>query len=117
MSINPGLQNSGSPSTPIPTSTPSTPTISMVVVAEVPIITMAQNIVNAHPTTSNPFGSFGHSQGYNVQCIPMDSSPFSYGMPNFTSQFLNSIPAACPNVALGLGAETLLFSFSGSQIL
>jgi hypothetical protein len=60
MSTEPGLQNSGSPSTPIPTiviNTPSTPATSMVVVPEVPIITMAQPIVNAQATASNPFGS------------------------------------------------------------
>ena len=60
MSTEPGLQNSGSPLTPIPTiviNTPSTPTTSMVVVPEVPIITMAQPIVNAQATASNPFGS------------------------------------------------------------
>jgi hypothetical protein len=88
MSTGPGLQNSWSPSTPIPTivnGTPSTPTTSMVVVPEAPIITMAQPIVNAHTTTLNPFGSLGHSLGYNVQSIPMASSPFSFGMPNFTS--------------------------------
>jgi hypothetical protein len=88
MSTEPGLQNSGSPSTPIPTvvnGTPSTPATSMVVVSEAPIITVARPIVNAHTTASNPFGSLGHSPGYNVQSIPMDSSPFSYGMPNFTS--------------------------------
>jgi hypothetical protein len=87
MSIEPGLHNSGSPSTPIPTIvnvTPSNPTTSMVVLPEAPIITKAHPIVNSQATTSNPFGSLGHSPGYNVQSIPMASSPFSYGMPNFT---------------------------------
>jgi hypothetical protein len=49
----------------------------------------------------------------------MDSSPLSYGMPNFTSQFLNSISAASPNASIGLGGSTppyTPFSFDGSQI-
>jgi hypothetical protein len=109
MSIEPGLQNSGSPSTPISTvvnGTPSTPTTPMVVVQEEHIITMGRPIVNTHATTSNPFGSLGHSPGYNIHSIPMDSSPFSYGMPNFTSQFSNSIPAVGPNASVGLGGST-----------
>ena len=96
--------------TPTPTivnGTTLTPATSMVVVSEEPIITMARPIVNFQATTSNPFGSLGHSPGYNVQSIPMDSSPFSYGMPNFTSQFLNSIPIVGPNASIGLGGSTL----------
>jgi hypothetical protein len=49
----------------------------------------------------------------------MASSPFSYGMPNFTSQFSNSIPTACPNYSIGLGGTTPPynpFSFGGSYI-
>jgi hypothetical protein len=49
----------------------------------------------------------------------MDSSTFSYGMPNFTLQFSNSIPAIGPNSSIGLGGNTPLytpFSFGGSQI-
>ena len=49
----------------------------------------------------------------------MDSSPFSYGMPNFTSQFSNSISASVPNASTGLGGSTppyTPFSFGGSQI-
>jgi hypothetical protein len=122
MSTEPGLHNSGSPSTPIPTvvnGTPSNPATSMVVVPEAPIITMARPIFNAHAIDSNPFGSLGHSPGYNVQSIPMTSSPFSYGMPNFTSQFSNSILAVVPNASIGLRGSTppyTPFSFGGSQI-
>jgi hypothetical protein len=122
MSTEPGLQNYGSPLTPIAivvNGTPSTPATSMVVLPEAPIITMAQPIVNVHATTSNPFGSLGHSPSYNFQSIPMASSPFSYGMPNFTSQFLNPIPAAGPNASIGLGGSTppyTPFSFGRSQI-
>jgi hypothetical protein len=49
----------------------------------------------------------------------MASSHFSYGMPNFTSHFSNSIPAAGPNASIGLGGTTCPytpFSFGGSQI-
>jgi hypothetical protein len=122
MSTKCGIQNSESPSTPIPTivnGTPSIPATSMVVVLEAPIITMARPIFNSHATTSNPFGSLGHSLGYNVQSIPMASSPFSYGMLKFTSQFLNSILAAGPNASVGLGGSAppyTPFSFGGSQI-
>ena len=79
MSIEPSLQNIGSPSTPTPTivnGTPSTPAITMVVVPEAPIITMDRPIVNSQATASSPFGSLGNSLSYNVQSIPMDSSPF-----------------------------------------
>jgi hypothetical protein len=88
MSTKPNIQNFGSPSTPIPTivqGTPLTPATSMVAMPEIPISMIPRPIVNAYTTTSNPFGSLGHSPGYNVQSIPMASSPFSYGMPNFTS--------------------------------
>jgi hypothetical protein len=91
----------------------------MVVVPQAPIITMARPIVNSHATASNPFGSLGHSPGYNVQSIPMASSPFSYGMSNFTSQFSISILAGVPNASVGLGGSTppyTPFSFGGSKI-
>jgi hypothetical protein len=122
MSIEPSLQNTGRPSTPTPTifnGTPSTPATSMVVVPEEPIIIMARPIVNAKPTTSNHFGSLGHSPSYNVQSIPMASSPFSYGMPKFTLHFSNIIPTTGPNASIGLGGTTPLYTpflFGGSQI-
>jgi hypothetical protein len=82
-------QDIGIPLTPIPTivnDTPLTPSTTMVVVPNVPIITFAHPIlVNNQPIATNPFGSLCHSSGYNVQSIPMASSPFSYGMSNFTS--------------------------------
>jgi hypothetical protein len=62
---------------------------------------MAWPIVNASSLTSNPFGGFGHSLSYNVQTIPMATSPFSYGMPSFTSQFSTAIPTASHNASLG----------------
>jgi hypothetical protein len=47
------------------------------------------------------------------------SSPFSYGMPNFTSQFSTIIPAAGTNSSIGLGGTTppyTPFPFGGSHI-
>jgi hypothetical protein len=49
----------------------------------------------------------------------MASIPFSYGMPNFTSQFSTAIPAAGPNASLGIGGTTppyTPFPFGGSYI-
>jgi hypothetical protein len=80
--------------------TPLTPSTTMVVVSEVPIITHVQPIVNTQPIAMNPFGSLFH---YNIQSIPTTSSPFSYGMPNFTSQFSSSIPTSNLNTSIGLG--------------
>jgi hypothetical protein len=80
---------------------------------------MARPIVNTQYLASSPFGSLGHSLGYNVQSIPMASSHFSYGMSNFTSHFSNTIPATGPNASIGLGGNTppyTPFSFGGSQI-
>jgi hypothetical protein len=115
MSTEPSLENTRSPSTPtltIVNDTPLTPATTMVVVPEAPIITMDRPIVNAQATTSNPFGSLGHSPGYNVQSIPLASSPFSYGMPNFTSQFSNAIPVAGLNAKhWAWGHYTSLHSF------
>jgi hypothetical protein len=121
MSTESSHRDTRSPSTPIPTivnGTPSTPGTTMVVVSEAPIINVSHPIVNTQPISMNPFGSLGHSPGYNVQSIPMASSPFSYGMPNFTSQFSNSIPAARPNASIGLGGTTpyTMFSFGVSHI-
>jgi hypothetical protein len=91
----------------------------MVVVLGAPIITTAHPIVNTQPISMNPFGSLGHSPGYNVQSIMMASSTFSYGMLNFTLHFSNSIPAIGPNASIGIGGTTppyTSFSFGGSQI-
>jgi hypothetical protein len=112
----------GSPSTPIPTifnGTPLTPSTTMVVVPEVPIITHACTVVNYQPIAMTPFGSLCHSLGYNIQSIPMASSPFSYGMPNLTSQFSSSIPTSNPHTSIGLGGMApshTPFSFGGAHI-
>jgi hypothetical protein len=122
MSIELSLQNTRIPSTPTPTivnGTPSTSATTMVVLSEEPIITIARPIVNAQSLASNPFGSLGHSPGYNVHSIPMAFGPFSYGMSNFTWQFSNVIPAIGSNASIRLGGTTPpydSFSFGSSQI-
>jgi hypothetical protein len=122
MSTESRLQNTGSSSTPNPTiinGTPSTPATTTVAVLKAYTSTMTRPIVNASSLASNPFGGFGHSSSYNVHTIPIASSPFSYGMPNFTSQFSNDILAVIHNTSLGLGGTTppyTPFSFGGSYI-
>jgi hypothetical protein len=49
----------------------------------------------------------------------MACSPFSYGIPNFTSQFSTAILVVGPNAILGLGGTTppyTPFLFGGSHI-
>jgi hypothetical protein len=122
MSIDSGLQNTGSSSNPIPTivnGTPSTPTTSTVAVSDAYTSTMARPVVNVSSLAWNPFGGFGHLSGYNVQSIPMASISFYYGMPNLTSHLLTSIPDVGPNASLGLGGTTppyTHFLFGGSHI-
>jgi hypothetical protein len=122
MSIESIQIDNGSPSTPIPiivNDTPLTPSTTMVVVLKVPIITHVCPIVHTQPITLTSFGSIGHSPGYNIQSIPMASSPFSYGMPNFTSQFSSSIPTTSPHTSIALGGMApshTPFSFSGVHI-
>jgi hypothetical protein len=92
---------------------------STVAVSEAYTGTMARPVVNASSLASNPFGGFGHSPSYNVQTIPMATSPFSYGMPSFTSQFSTAIPAAGHNASLGLGGTTppyTPFPFGSSHV-
>jgi hypothetical protein len=111
-----------SPSTPIPTivnSVPSTPSTTTVVVPTVPIITPIQPMVATQPIVMNPFGSIFCTPGYNTQSIPMTSSPFSYGMSNFTLQFSSSIPTSNPNTSIGLGGMApphIPVSFGGAHI-
>jgi hypothetical protein len=109
MSTESSLQNTRSSSTPNPiiiNDTPLTPPAATVAMLEAYIGTMARPVNNASSLASNPFGGFGHSSSYNVQTILMDSSLFSYGMPNFTSQFSTGIPAVGHNASLRLGGTT-----------
>jgi hypothetical protein len=75
--------------------------------------------VNSQPVATNPFGTHCHSSGYNIQAIPTNSSPFSSGMPNFTSQFSSSIPTSNLNTSIRLGGMApphTPFLFGGSHI-
>jgi hypothetical protein len=79
MSIESSQKDIGSPSTPIPikvNGTPSMPSTTMVLVPEVPIITLVQPIVNTQTIVTNHFGSLCHSSGYNTHSIRTTSSPF-----------------------------------------
>jgi hypothetical protein len=122
MSTESSQKDTESPSTPIPTivnSTPLTPSTTMVVVPEVPIITLIRPIVNTQPIVMNSLGSLFHSSGYNTQSIPTTSSPFSYSMPNFTSQFSSSIPISNSNTSIRLGGMApphIPFLFGGAHI-
>jgi hypothetical protein len=119
MSTESSQKDTRSPLTPIPTivnGTPSTPSTTMVVVSEVPIITLVCPIVNTQPIATNPFGSLCHSLGYNIQSIPMASSPFSYGMPNFTLQFSSSIPTSSRIGLGGMAPPHTPFSFGGAHV-
>jgi hypothetical protein len=113
MSNESSLRNNGSSSTPITiivNGTPSTPATTTVAVSETYTSNMAQPVVNASYLTLNPFGGFGHSSSYNVHTIPMASSPFLYGIPNFTSQFFTSILVVGPNASFKLGGTTPLYT-------
>jgi hypothetical protein len=108
--------------TPTPTivnGTPSTPFTTTFVVSEVPVITHVWPIVNSQPIVTNLFGPLLHSPGYNTHSIPTASIHFSYGMPNFTSQFSSPIPSYNLNTSIGHGGMAPLhipFSFGGTHI-
>jgi hypothetical protein len=122
MSTESSQKYNGSPSTPIPTivnGTPSTPSTTMVVVTKVPIITHVHPIVNTQLISTNPFVFLCHSSGYNTKSMPMASSPFSYGMLNFTSQFSSSILVSSLNTGIGLSnmpPPHTPFSFGGAHV-
>jgi hypothetical protein len=122
MSTEPSHQDTRSPLNPTPTivnGTPSTPSTTMFIMSGAPIIIITRPIVNTQPISMNPFGSLSHSPSYNVQSILMASSLFSYGLPNFTSQFSNSIPTTGSNSNIGLGDTTppyTSFTFGVSQV-
>jgi hypothetical protein len=91
----------------------------MVVVPEVPILTPTQPVVSTQPIVMNPFGSLFGMPGYNSQSIPSVSNPFSFGMPNMTSQLSSSIPVTNANPSFGPGGMAPLhtpLSFGGGHI-
>jgi hypothetical protein len=103
MSTESSQKDTRSPSTPIPTvvnGTPSMPSTTTVVVLEVLIITPIRPVVSTQTIVMNPFGSLFGSPRYNSQSIPTTSNPFSYGMPNLTSQLSSSIPVTNTNPSI-----------------
>jgi hypothetical protein len=67
----------------------------------------------------NPFGSLFNSSGYNTQSIRSTSSPSSFGMSNFISQFSSSIPTSNLNPSIVLGGMAPLhipLSFGGAHV-
>jgi hypothetical protein len=110
MSTESSQKDIGSPLNPIPivvNGTPSTPSTTMVVVSEVPVITHVQPMVATQPIVMNPFGSIFGTPRYITQSIPTVSNPFSFGMPNMTSQLSSSIPVNNRNPSIGLGGMVL----------
>jgi hypothetical protein len=79
------------------------PSTTMVVVPEVPVITPIYPVVGTQPIVMNPFGSLFGTPRYNTQSIPSISNPFSFGMPNMTSQLSYSIPVNNTNPSIELG--------------
>jgi hypothetical protein len=76
-------------------------------------------VVSTQPIVTNPFGSLFGTPGYNSQSIPSVSNPFSFGMPNMTSQLSSSIPANNENPSLGPGGMApphTPLSFGGGHI-
>jgi hypothetical protein len=112
----------GSPSNSIPfvvNGNPSMPSTTVVVVPEVPVITYIRPAVATQPIVMNPFGSLFGTPGYNAQSIPSVSNPFSFGMPNMTSQLSSSIILNNTNPIIGLGGMAPLhipLLFGGAHI-
>jgi hypothetical protein len=104
----------GIPSTPIPSvfnGTLLTPSTTMIVVPEVLIITPIQPVVATQLIVTNPFGCLFGMLGYNAQTILLVSNPFSFGMPNMTTQISSSIPSNNINPSV----ITLYFIGSGGD--
>jgi hypothetical protein len=113
---------SGSPSTPISSvisGIPSTPSSSMVWVPEVPSSSATQPMSSTRPTGTNPFRSLFGMSSHDSQSIPSTSNPFSFGMPDMTSQLSSSISTTNVNPSFGSGGTTppyVPFSFGGGHI-
>jgi hypothetical protein len=113
---------SGSPSTPfssVISGIPSTPSSSMVWVSEVPSSSATQPVSSTRPTGMNPFRSLFGMSSHDSQSIPSASNPFSFGMPDMTSQLSSSISTTNVNPSFGSGGTTppyVPFSFGGGHI-
>jgi hypothetical protein len=122
MSIESNPNDITSPSTPIPSvvsGIPLTPSAMMVGVLEIPSPTATQPVVSTRPIGTNPFEPLFGTPGYNSQSIPSVSNPFSFGMPNMTSELSSSSPTTNANPSFGLGGMAplhALLSFGGGHI-
>jgi hypothetical protein len=122
MSFESSPNNTGSPSNPIPSvvsGIPSTPSVVMIVLPEVPVLTPTHPVVSTQPIQMNPFKSLFGTLGYNSQSIPSVSNPFYFGMPNMNLKLSSSIPVTNANPSFGPGGmappHTPLY-FGGSHI-
>jgi hypothetical protein len=122
MSIESNPNVTGSPSTPIYflisgiLSTPSTSTIGM---PEIPASITTQPVGYTQPIGMNPFRSLFGIPSYNSHSIPSVSNPFSFGIPNMTSQLSSYIPVANVNPSFGPGGMAPPYaplSFGGGHI-
>jgi hypothetical protein len=122
MSTESSQKDIGSPLTPIPilvNGTPLTPSTTMVSTSKVPVITPIQPRVATQPLVMNPFGSIFGTPRYNTQSTLLVSNPFSFGMPNMTSQLSSSILENNTNPSIGLGGMTpphIPLLFGGAHI-
>jgi hypothetical protein len=122
MSTESNLNDTGSPSTPIPyviSGIPLTPSSTTVEVSKILGLTATQPVVSTQPIGTNPFGSLFGTLGYDSQSIPSVSNSFSFGLPNMTSQTSSSIPTTNANPSFGIGGMApshSLLSFGGGHI-
>jgi hypothetical protein len=96
----------GSPSTPLSSmisGIPSTPSSSMVWVLEAPSSSASQPMSSTRPMGMNPFGFLFGMSNHDSQSIPSASNPFSFGMPDMTSQLSSSISTTNMNPSFGSG--------------
>jgi hypothetical protein len=76
-------------------------------------------MVDMQPIVMSPFGPLFGTHRYNSQSIPLFSNPFSFRMPNMTSQFSSSILVKNTNPSFVLGGMPPLhipLSFGGAHI-
>jgi hypothetical protein len=86
--IESSLNDTGIPSSPIPyvvNGTSSTPSTTIVVVVDLPILTPIHPMISTRPIVTNPFEYIFGTLGYNAQSIPSVSNPFYFCNPYMKS--------------------------------
>jgi hypothetical protein len=122
MSIESDTNVSGSPLTPfsfVIRGIPLNPSSSTVWVSEVPSSSATQPVSSTQPTGMNPFRSLFGMSSHDSQLIPLASNPFSFGMPEMTSQISSSFSTTSVNPSFGYGGTMpnyFPFSFGGGHI-